>query len=204
MEFEITADAPDAPDVAELIATHLAFSREASGPGNSFALETEALADPAVTFYSCRTGDDERLLLGVGALKTIDAATGEVKSMHTASAARGFGIGRALLAHLLDAAQQRGMARVNLETGTMDEFAPARALYHSVGFEDCPPFGDYTANEASVCMTIELEPPAAVPMITESDLTEVTEVNNDSDSDQPGESGESGESRSDHPGGTDG
>ena len=45
------------------------------------------------------------------------------------------------------------MSRVSLETGTMDAFVPARAMYHAAGFVECAPFGDYTVNPHSVCMT---------------------------------------------------
>jgi putative acetyltransferase len=76
--------------------------------------------------------------------------------MHTLRAARGQGVGRAIVEHLLEAARKEGYRRVSLETGTMEEFAPARALYEKVGFEKCRPFGDYTDNEYSMCMTIVL------------------------------------------------
>jgi putative acetyltransferase len=49
-------------------------------------------------------------------------------------------------------------ARVSLETGTMEAFAPARSMYEKAGFQPCPPFGDYTA---SACMTILLPTPDA-------------------------------------------
>ncbi len=46
--------------------------------------------------------------------------------------------------------------RVSLETGTGEPFAPARTLYRTVGFVPCEPFGDYTENPNSVCMTLDL------------------------------------------------
>ncbi len=109
--------------------------------------------DPAVTFFSARRGG---VLLGVGALKRLDAAHVEVKSMHVATAARGQGVGRAIVEHLLSVAADQGYEKVSLETGTMDAFAPARALYRTVGFRPCPPFAGYTSNPYSTCMTIEL------------------------------------------------
>jgi putative acetyltransferase len=86
----------------------------------------------------------------------IDGDQAEIKSMHTAKASRGQGVGRGIVYHLLGVARLEGYRRVSLETGTMDEFAPARALYKSVGFVTCPPFGKYTDNPYSTCMTIEL------------------------------------------------
>ena len=92
-------------------------------------------------------------LLGVGALKRLDDGHAEIKSMHTAEAARGQGIGATILDHLLDLARTQGVKRVSLETGTMDEFVAARRLYASRGFEPCEPFGDYPVDPSSTCMT---------------------------------------------------
>jgi putative acetyltransferase len=58
-----------------------------------------------------------------------------------------------MVEHLLEVARGRGYDRVSLETGTMDAFAPARELYAATGFAPCSPFGEYTANPHSVCMT---------------------------------------------------
>ena len=55
--------------------------------------------------------------------------------------------------HLLAVAVGRGYRRASLETGTMPALALARALYAAVGFVPCPPFGDYTVNPHSTCMT---------------------------------------------------
>lgn len=107
----------------------------------------------------CREGADIIVaqrggeVLGVGALKEIAPEHGEVKSMHTAAAARGQGIARSVLHGLMDLARQKGMARLSLETGSAEMFAPARALYLSEGFETCPPFADYGEDPLSIFMT---------------------------------------------------
>lgn len=95
--------------------------------------------------------------MAVGALRQLDAAHAELKSMHTLSSARGRGVGRAMLEHLLDVARERGCTRVSLETGTMAAFAPARALYASVGFTPCAPFAAYRTTANSMCMTLALD-----------------------------------------------
>jgi putative acetyltransferase len=150
----IAVDDPRSEDVGELLETHLAFSYRVSPPDHVHALEVEGLLDSGVTFFSARR--DGRLL-GVGALKRIDDAHAEIKSMHTAEAARGQGVGRAMVNHLLASAKERDYRRVSLETGAMEEYAAARSLYESVGFRLCEPFGQYTVNRYSVCMTIELD-----------------------------------------------
>jgi putative acetyltransferase len=47
--------------------------------------------------------------------------------------------------------------RVSLETGTMAEFAPARALYESAGFTACGPFADYRPSGDNCFMTLALD-----------------------------------------------
>lgn len=149
----IGPDDPGAPDVRRLLERHLAFARDHSPPEDVHALDLDGLRDPSITFCSYREAGE---LLAVGALKHLDDEHGELKSMHTSAAARGRGIGRAMLEHLLALARSRGYRRVSLETGTMDAFAPARALYARAGFVSCPPFNGYWDSPNSVCMTVAL------------------------------------------------
>jgi putative acetyltransferase len=149
----IAPDDPRADDVRLLIARHLSFARTVTPPEDVHALDPEALLDPAVTFFSYRVDGE---LLGIGALKHLDRDHAEVKSMHTAEHARGRGIGRAMLEHLLASARERGYRRVSLETGAMGAFEPALALYRSAGFEQTGPFGAYAPSENSVFMTLAL------------------------------------------------
>jgi putative acetyltransferase len=149
----ISADDPRAEDIRELLAHHLAFAREVTPPEGVFALDVSGLLDPAVTFFSYRLRGE---LLAVGALRQLDERHAEVKSMHTAQAARGRGIGRAMLEHLVHVARERGCFRVSLETGSMAAFAPARSLYASAGFEPCGPFEPYGPSPTSTFMTLSL------------------------------------------------
>ena len=157
MEDVIAVDDPRAEDVRTLLAAHLAFANEHSPPEDVHALDVDGLVDPAVTFYSVRRGGR---LLAIGALRRIDAAHAEVKSMHTVSTARGEGLGSRMLAHLIAEARARGYQRLSLETGTMAAFGPARSLYLAAGFSPCDPFGSYVNNSYSVCMSLALEPEA--------------------------------------------
>lgn len=141
----------DDPRVVALLEVHLRRAREETAPGSAHALDLSGLRAPGVTFWSAWEGDT---LVGVGALKVLDAGHGEVKSMHTAEAARGRGVGSAMLAHIVAAARERGMARLSLETGSWPYFAPARALYARHGFTECGPFGDYREDLNSVFMTL--------------------------------------------------
>jgi putative acetyltransferase len=146
----IELDDPREEDVRALLHRHLSFAREVTPPEDVHALDLDGLLDPAISFYSCR--EDGRLL-AIGALKHLDDDHAEVKSMHTAEAARGRGLGRAMLEHLLAVALERGYRQVSLETGAMDAFAPARELYASAGFDVTGPFGEYPESANSVYMT---------------------------------------------------
>lgn len=144
---------PRADDVRALLGRHLAFAHDHSPPEDVHALDVDGLAGRGITFVCCRA---DGALLGIGALKHLDAEHVELKSMHVVEVARGRGIGRAILDHLLALALERGYRRVSLETGSMAAFAPARTLYASAGFTVCPPFGTYHDSPNSTWMTLEL------------------------------------------------
>jgi putative acetyltransferase len=158
MDLVIAIDDPRVDDVRTLLDRHLAFARQVTPPDHVHAMEVDDLLGPAVTFFSARR---DGVLLGVGALKRLDESHAELKSMHTSEAARGQGVGRAMVDHLLAVAADRSYQRVSLETGTGDAFVPARSLYTKVGFKDCAPFGEYTDNPYSACMTMDIDLPRA-------------------------------------------
>jgi putative acetyltransferase len=149
-EGEITVDDPGEPDVRELLERHLAFARAHTPPRDVHALDGAALLDPAVTFFSFRRDGE---LLGVAALRQLDEGHAELKSMHTVDAARGGGIGRAMVDHLVAVARDRGVRRLSLETGTDPAFGPARSLYAGAGFTPCQAFGDYGPSPSNTFMT---------------------------------------------------
>jgi putative acetyltransferase len=140
--------------VLALLTAHLTFVAGQSPPEDVHALQPEALTAPGIEFVAARRGGQ---LLGVGALQELEPGHGELKSMHTAAAARGAGIGAAVLAHLLERARSRGFRRVSLETGTSTGFASARRLYTAAGFVPCEPFGDYLASPHSTFLTRALD-----------------------------------------------
>jgi putative acetyltransferase len=155
-DLRIELDDPARADVRALLAAHLSFTTSQSPPEDMHALDVDGLTEPGLSFFSAR-GVEGRLV-AVGALKELDSRHGELKSMHTAQAARGHGVARAMLAHLLLVASERGYERVSLETGSMDAFAPARALYAGAGFVVCEPFASYGPSPNSVFMTLVLRP----------------------------------------------
>jgi putative acetyltransferase len=154
----IAPDDPRAPEVRALLERHLAFANLHSPPEDIHALDVDGLVSSAVEFLGYRV---DGVLLGVGALKRLDDHHAELKSMHVAEDARGRGIARALVTHLLDLARARGFHRVSLETGSMAAFVPARSLYAAAGFVPTGPFADYRPSPNSVFMTMSLVPNGA-------------------------------------------
>jgi putative acetyltransferase len=153
MDLVMGVEDPLAADVSAVLDRHLAFAHEHTPPEHVHALPGERLQDPAVTLFGARHAG---VVLGVGAIRRLDAEHAELKSMHTVEEARGHGVGRAMLRHLLQVAAASDYRQVSLETGTMAVFEPARTLYRSAGFRQCEPFGEYTVNPYSVCMTLAL------------------------------------------------
>lgn len=151
--MQIRLDDLRGPEIALLLRAHLENSARWSPPESIHALDLEGLRSPEITFW---TVWEATALLGCGALKELDLLHGEIKSMHTAAAHRGKGVARELLSHIEAEARRRGYRRLSLETGSMEGFAPARALYSSFGFVECEPFGSYQPDPNSTCMTREL------------------------------------------------
>jgi putative acetyltransferase len=153
MNLEIRTDDLQGPEIAGLLQRHLDQAAMHSPRESIHALDLDGLRAPAITFWSAWEGGQ---LLGCAALRELAADHGEIKSMHTAAEHRGKGVAAGLLTHLLDVARARAYRRVSLETGTMEGFAAARALYARFGFRPCPPFGEYRDDPNSLCMTLEL------------------------------------------------
>jgi putative acetyltransferase len=141
------------PRIVALLQTHLEMMHSITPSESVYALDLTGLQRSDISFYAAWDGD---ALLGVGALRELDAAHGEVKSMHTAAAMRGRGVATALLAHILAEARRRGYARISLETGSSDAFANVRRLYAAGGFRPCGSFGDYSYDPHSAYLTLEL------------------------------------------------
>jgi len=137
-------------EIRGLLEEHLADMRAISPPESVHALDLDGLRRPEITFWTAWSGN---ALLGCGALKELSPDHGEVKSMRTARAHRRGGVARAMLAHIVAEARRRGYERLSLETGSMAEFAPARALYERFGFGYCGPFAGYVDDPNSVFMT---------------------------------------------------
>lgn len=151
--FDIRIDPLRDAKVIDLLEQHLQRLRRVSPPESTHALDLEGLRRPDIVFWTAWDGPG---LAGCAALKALDAAHAEIKSMRTADAYLRRGVATLLLRHLLAEAARRGFRRLSLETGSMDYFAPARQLYATFGFAPCAPFGTYSDDPNSAYMTRKL------------------------------------------------
>jgi putative acetyltransferase len=136
-------------EIAALLEEHLQNMYLITPPESVHALDIEALRKPEITFWSAW---EDSVLYGCGALKQINPVHGEVKSMRTVSLYRRKVVASALLTHIIDVSKQRGYKKLNLETGSMKEFNPARTIYEKFGFSYCDPFEGYSEDPNSVFM----------------------------------------------------
>ena len=139
--------------VIALLKHHFDRCHAESPPESCHGFDVSRLAAPGIDFWAAWSAGE---LLGVGAMKPLDQAHGEVKSMHTAETARRRGVASAILNHIIASSRKRGFTRLSLETGSYGYFLPAVALYKSHGFTECPPFGDYRQDPNSLFLTLVL------------------------------------------------
>lgn len=151
--FDIRPDNLTDPQTRALLALHLA-GMQASSPADAvFALDLSGLQASDVDVWTLWDGAQ---VAGVGALRTIDAGHGEIKSMRTHPDHLRKGVGRAMLLHIIGEARQRGMERLSLETGSGAAFEPALALYRGQGFVDGEVFGGYEKSAFNQFLHLQL------------------------------------------------
>ena len=78
--------------------------------------------------------------LGVVGLKRLSVGIAEIKRLYVVPEARGRGIGRMLLARIIDDARLKGYERVRLDSHR-PSMSTAIAMYQSLGFVEIPPYG---------------------------------------------------------------
>ncbi len=167
--MQIRLDSLDDPRVHALLRHHLDEIAPTAPEASRHALDLSGLKAPNISFWcvwddvhSVSVGEPgsalpKEVLAGFGALKTHSPDHGEIKSMRTAPTHLRQGVASQLLTHILSEARERGLKWVSLETGSMDYFASARALYVRHGFTLSAPFGEYQPDPNSVFMIKQLK-----------------------------------------------
>ncbi|SEN09242.1 GNAT family N-acetyltransferase [Palleronia pelagia] len=144
---------PRQPDAAALLDASQAMMRKLFSPEQNHFLSHDALAAPHVTLWRARDGD---AALGVVALADM-GDYGEVKSLFVTDAGRRRGVARALMRAAEDLSRDRAHTHLRLETGT--GLDAAVALYRSLGFTMCGPFGAYGQDGSDISASIFMEKP---------------------------------------------
>lgn len=151
--FDIRPDDLTDPQTRALLALHLSGMQAQSPPGAVFALDLSGLQSPDIRIWTLWDGP---AVAGVGALRTLSATQGEVKSMRTHPDHLRRSVAAVLLRHIVAIARADGMGRISLETGRGAAFEPALALYRAHGFIDGEAFGDYGDNGFSQFLHLTL------------------------------------------------
>jgi GNAT superfamily N-acetyltransferase len=148
MGFSIRTADLAAPGVRELVEAADAYGLSIYPPENYHALDPEEFDRDEVTLLVAR--DDAGDALGMAALVDAGDGYGELKRMFVHDAARGRGVGAALLEAVESRAAGLGILTLRLETG--DPQVAAIALYERAGYVRIPAFGAYVDDPTSVCM----------------------------------------------------
>lgn len=146
MSVAVRPGDPRSPEGRALLGASQALLASLYPPEDNHYLSVEELAAPHVDFWIAEDGTGP---LGCVALARM-AGYGEVKSLFVDPAARGRGVGAALMGALEARARAAGLPLLRLETG--DTLAEAHRLYARRGFGPCGPFGDYAEGPHSVFM----------------------------------------------------
>ncbi|AOL94632.1 GNAT family N-acetyltransferase [Porphyrobacter sp. LM 6] len=147
------ADLAD-PRVRDLVAFHQRAMIAGSPPGLSFALDLSGLQADGVKVWAVEIDGQ---VAAIGALKRLDAARGEVKSMRTHPDFLRRGLAAALLETIIADAQAQGLSVLSLETGSGPAFEPVLALYRRRGFVNGEAFADYVLTDFNQCLHLRLD-----------------------------------------------
>lgn len=148
-EISIGPEGPRQAEVQRIIAESGAYLQALYPSESNHLVDVDALAAPDAVFLVARRNEE---FLGSIAFRIIAPGHAEIKRMFVRAEARGIGV----LEALEDAARQRSIDRISLETGTKQP--EAIGLYRASGYQDCPPFGTYSHDPLSLFMTKRLLP----------------------------------------------
>jgi ribosomal protein S18 acetylase RimI-like enzyme len=127
----------DAPVADELLGEYFT-SRELGMPGyRTFRPDPALFVPPAGVFL---VAEVDGAAIGCGGVRMIAPDRGEIKHLWIRPAARGSGLGRALLVELESRAAQLGATDIVLDTN--ERLEAAQSLYRSSGYVDVEPYND--------------------------------------------------------------
>ncbi len=145
----------DVHDVRELLreyAAALTFPLDFQGFDRELAELPGAYAPPKGALLVARA---DGAAAGCVALRPLDETTCELKRLYVRRAHRGRGVGRLLVASILEEARRRGYRMMRLDT--VPGMEAAQALYEQLGFREIAPYTDNPV-EGTRFLELELDP----------------------------------------------
>jgi putative acetyltransferase len=142
-------------DVRELLreyAAALTFPLDFQGFDRELAELPGAYAPPKGALLVARA---DGAAAGCVALRPLDETTCELKRLYVRRAHRGRGVGRLLVASILEEARRRGYRMMRLDT--VPGMEAAQALYEQLGFREIAPYTDNPV-EGTRFLELELDP----------------------------------------------
>jgi GNAT superfamily N-acetyltransferase len=134
-----TADLGDIAKLFQAYAAMLPVSLEAQRFVEELASLPGAYAPPRGALLIARGPDGSAL--GCIALRPLAAEACEMKRLYVTPAARGSGLGRAMIEALIEEASRLGYREMKLDT--LPELDAAVRLYRKLGFAPIPPYGSH-------------------------------------------------------------
>ena len=143
----IGPETPDQDEIRALFAASDAVSADLYPAESNHPVYADTLSGPAARFFVARTGGRA---IGCAGLVIGRDGQAELKRMYVDPAARGTGLGAALLRTVEGAGRDEGVRIVQLETGIHSH--AALRLYRRFGYREREPFGSYRPDPLSVFM----------------------------------------------------
>ena len=140
----ITLERPDTADARALISELEALLEPLYPRESRHGYSVEKLIAEAVAFFLIR---HEGAPAGCGGIQMFGTEYAEVKRMYVRPQFRGLGLGKLMLNHLAEFAQDQGVGLLRLETGIYQQ--AAITLYERAGFKQIPAFGEYKEDPLS-------------------------------------------------------
>ena len=141
----------DNVEVHDLLVRHFIELRSVSPEGSAHVLDIAGLKISSIKFWSLWEGEE---LVGIGALKFLNKAHGEFKSIRVNDRFKNKGYGSEVINHLINEAKRLNIKQLSLETGSGNFFHNARKLFAKCGFKTCEPFSHYEDDINSVYMSM--------------------------------------------------
>jgi GNAT superfamily N-acetyltransferase len=114
------------------------------------AADTENRPPRGIMRLALREGEP----VGCGTVQSLGSGDAEIKRVYVAEAARGLGLGRRLMAQLVEDCRALGFRRILMDTGRL--LGSAIALYDAMGFRRRGPYQDMPPGAEEVMIYFEM------------------------------------------------